>query len=128
VQYRVASGAVLLYISFSLNARLGSTRPKNLKAGRQCSRWGGRQQSHLFWLNARLRSTQPKNLKAGGRFAADSPPIRRKNSTRTNTVDIYLRPHSRPHRRDILERPLIDKGRQAGQYSGAGESAFVARR
>jgi hypothetical protein len=47
----------LKYISFSLDARLGSTRPKNLKisTSRTCSL--------IFWLDARLRSTRPKNLK-----------------------------------------------------------------
>jgi hypothetical protein len=59
VQYRGASGAVLLYVSFSLNARSGSTRPKDLKIS------NSRTWSLLFWLNARLRSTRPKNLKAG---------------------------------------------------------------
>jgi hypothetical protein len=46
-----ASGAALVCIFFSLNARLRSTRPKNLM-----------DRQEFFSLNARLRSTRPKNL------------------------------------------------------------------
>jgi hypothetical protein len=59
--YRGASGAVLVCIFFSLNARLRSTRPKNLRGRVALVLY-----IHIsFSLNARLGSTRPKNLKAG---------------------------------------------------------------